>query len=114
MVSGGRVRRGAYRPDKKRESLGMACVAQKLSRDDDGDVTPENLEFDRCARCGREIRGEGYCRLMRDGKALVLCSPACAERFIWNGAGGAGSPDGLRSPSVEELVEALRWRTWSN
>jgi hypothetical protein len=36
----------------------------------------------KCFVCGKEVGDGWFCRIPRDGKRIVLCSPSCAIRFF--------------------------------
>jgi hypothetical protein len=38
----------------------------------------------KCFVCGKEVGDGWFCRIPRDGKRIVLCSPSCAIRFFEN------------------------------
>ena len=35
----------------------------------------------KCFICGKALGNGWFCRIPRDGKLIVLCSPSCAMRF---------------------------------
>jgi hypothetical protein len=49
----------------------------------------------KCFVCGKAVGDGWFCRIPRDGKRIVLCSPSCAMRFF------------------ENLFSAMRERTFS-
>jgi hypothetical protein len=71
-------------------------------------MTDEREPNERCGTCRRELNGDAsFARIYQDGRRIVLCSPACAEHFIF--APTLPAPDGGPRDYLEELIEELRW-----
>lgn len=65
-------------------------------------------ESERCAMCGRdEAVHPAYCHFYQRDQRIALCSPECAERFLFNAANHDGPPHDF----LKRYLETLEWKS---